>query len=141
MRRADYAAARAQIAQSGKGPFTNLTLLLLDAWSAEGAGDTKAALADLKEVTAQGGTDVLSNFHRALILDLSGDNAGAETAYVAALGNGAVSPRIAEAYGRFLERASKVQEARAFYTKMLADGAIAPIATDGLARLDAGRKP
>jgi tetratricopeptide (TPR) repeat protein len=137
----DYAAARMQIAQTAKGPFTNLTLLLIDAWAAEGVGDTKASLADLKEVTAQGGTDLLSSFHRALILDLAGQTADADAAYRAAMGSGAVSPRVAEAYGRFLERADKVQDARAFYTKMLSDGALAPLATDGLARLDAGKKP
>jgi len=36
----DFGGARMQIAQSAKGPFTALTLSLLDAWAAEGAGDT-----------------------------------------------------------------------------------------------------
>jgi len=141
MANGDFAAARAQIAQSAKGPFTTLTLLLIDAWAAQGAGDTKAALADLKEITAQGGTEVLANFHRALILDLAGQNADADAAYRAALGTGTISPRIAEAYGRFLERTDKVQDARAFYAKIHSDAAIAPIAADGVARLDAGKKP
>lgn len=137
----DYSAARAQTAQSAKGPFTTLTLLLIDAWAAQGAGDTGSALGDIKEVTSQGGTEVLSNFHRALILDLAGKNADADTAYRAALGTGAVSPRIADAYGRFLERSGRDRDARAFYTKMLSDAAIAPIAADGLARLEAGTIP
>ncbi|HEY6579300.1 MAG TPA: tetratricopeptide repeat protein, partial [Rhizomicrobium sp.] len=39
----DYAGARADISTSGKGPFTGLTLVLLDAWAAAGAGDLKSA--------------------------------------------------------------------------------------------------
>ena len=69
-----------QIAQSGKGPFTELTLSLLDAWAAAGQGDTKTALADLKLVPAQGGTDILAAYHRALILDLAGQNDDADAA-------------------------------------------------------------
>jgi len=141
MKRGDYAAARTHVAQSAKGPFTTLTLLLLDAWAAEGTGDVKSALSDIKDVTSQGGTDILANFHRALIFDLANQNADADAAYRAAAGTGPVSPRIAEAYGRFMERSGRVQDARAFYARMLADTAINPIATEGIGRLDAGKKP
>lgn len=141
LKHGDFAATRTEVAQSAKGPFTTLTLLLIDAWAAEGAGDSKAALADLKEVTAQGGTDVLSNFHKALVLDLAGQNDDADVAYRAAMGTGAVSPRIAEAYGRFLERSGRDKDARAFYTKLLNDAAVSPIAASGIGRLDAGVKP
>jgi len=137
----DYAAARSQAAQSAKGPFTTLTLLLIDAWAAAGVGDTKSALADLDQVTAQGGTDVLSKFHKALILELAGQNDDADAAYRAALETGSISPRIAEAYGRFLERTDRAQAARTFYTKIASDGATAPIAAEGFARLSAGSKP
>jgi tetratricopeptide (TPR) repeat protein len=141
LKHGDYASARAQMAQSAKGPFTTLTLLLLDAWAAEGAGDTKSALSDLKDVPNQGGTDVLANFHRALILDLSGQDKDADAAYRAALAAGSTSPRIADAYGRFLERAGRVDDARALYTKLQNDAAIGPIAAAGLERLQTGRKP
>jgi len=137
----DYSGTRAQIAQSAKGPFTTLTLLMLDAWAAQGAGDTKAALADLKNVTTVGGTDLLANFHKALILDLAGRDSEADAAYHDAMGTGAASPRTAEAYGRFLERTGRVKDAQAFYTKMLSDVAIEPIAEEGLARLSSGKTP
>ena len=141
LRHGDYAGARTQVAQSAKGPFTTLTLLLLDAWAAEGVGDINGALDDLKQVTSQGGTDVLANFHRALILDLANKPSEAAVAYRAAIGTGPASPRIAEAYGRFLERSGKTQEAQAYYTKLQSDAAVAPIAAEGLARLAAQKKP
>src|SRR2546423_5252011 len=43
----DYAGARADLSQSAKGAFTELTLVLLDAWSSAGAGDLQSADADL----------------------------------------------------------------------------------------------
>ena len=141
LKHGDYSGARSEVAQSAKGPFTTLTLLLLDAWSATGAGDTDAAMSDLKEVPSQGGTDALANFHRALILDLAGRNADADAAYRASMSANGTSPRVVEAYGRFLERTASVQDARKFYQRMISDDAVAPIAVQGLARLDTGSKP
>ena len=46
-------------------------------------GDEQTALADLKDVPNQGGTDTLAAYHRALILDLLGDNKAADEAYQA----------------------------------------------------------
>jgi tetratricopeptide (TPR) repeat protein len=139
-KQSDYAGARMQIAQSGKGPFTELTLSLLDAWAAAGQGDTKAALADIKLVPTQGGTDILAAYHRALILDLAGQNEDADAAYREALAGGP-SPRTVDAYGRFLERTGRTPDARALYTKLASETAVAPIVAAGLARLDAGTKP
>jgi tetratricopeptide (TPR) repeat protein len=136
----DYADARRQIAQSGKGPFTELTLSLLDGWAAAGQGDTKTALADLKLVPTQGGTDILAAYHRALILDLAGQNDEADAAYREALAGGA-SPRTVDAYGRFLERNGRTADARTLYTKLASEVAVAPVVAAGLARLDAGTKP
>jgi len=139
-KKGDYADARMQIAQSGKGPFTELTLSLLDAWAAAGQGDTKTALADLKLVPTQGGTDVLAAYERALVLDLAGQNDDADAAYREALAGGA-SPRTIDAYGRFLERTGRTADARALYTKLASGRAVGPISAAGLARLDAGTKP
>jgi len=141
MKRGDFAAARMQIAQSAKGPFTALTLSLLDAWAAAGAGDIKQSLADLKDVTAQGGTEALAAYHRALVLDLAGQNDDAEAAYKEALTAGGSSPRVVDAYGRFLERAGRAADARAFYAKLAGENSVTLIATAGLARLDSGKKP
>jgi len=137
----DYTAARMHIAQSGRGPFTALTLTILDAWAAQGLGDMKTAQKDLKDVPNQGGTQAMADIHRALMLDLSGD-AGAEGAYQAAIaGQASLSPRLADAYGRFLERAGRADDARAFYEKLAPQAALEPLAKAGLARLQSGAKP
>jgi tetratricopeptide (TPR) repeat protein len=136
----DYAGARADIARSASGPFTALTLSLLDAWAAQGMGNTDAALAKLKDVSKEGGTDTLQALQTALLLDLAGRNAAAEAAYKRALDAG-VSPRAIDGYGRFLERTGRSADARAFYAKHAADDSVALITKQGLARLDAKQVP
>jgi tetratricopeptide (TPR) repeat protein len=139
--RHDFSAARRQLAQSSHGPLTTLILLLSDAWAAQGAGDTPGALKDIDGLNKAGATDALSMYHKALILDLAGRDADAETAYQAALKADATNPRAIDAYGRFLVRAGRVNDARAFYTHAQADDTLAPIVNVGLARLDANEKP
>ena len=141
MREGDYAGARAHMAAPGKDVFNGLTFLLLDAWAAAGLHDVKSAEADLSRVVAQGGTQTLADFHRALIEDLAGNTEAAETAYKSADSTGGESPRIADAYGRFLERQGRTAEARQFYEKVKNDTALAPLAAQGLQRIAAGQKP
>ena len=141
MKHGDYGAARMQVAQSGKGPFTALTLSLIDAWAAVGLGNTQDALKDLQQVPSEGGTEALADYHRALVLDLAGQNTDADAAYRAAIAAGNTGPRIIDAYGRFLERSGRADDARAFYTKLQGDEAAGPIAAAGLARLARGEKP
>jgi len=137
----EYGKARTDLSQSARGAFTELTLVLLDAWSSAGAGDLKSADTDLAQVTTQGGTEALTQFHRALIHDLADDKDGAEKAYVAAVSAGGASPRIAEGFGRFLEREGRKDEARTYYTKLQTESALQPMAAQGLARLSANEKP
>ncbi len=141
LKRGNDAQARQEIEQSAKGPFTGLTLVLLDAWAVAGTGDLKAVDADTGRVVQEGGTQTLADFHRALIYDLAGQNDVANTAYRSAFASGGQSPRIAEAYGRFLERDNRIADARAYYTKLQSDAALAPVAAQGLARIAAGQKP
>lgn len=141
LRKGDYAGARAQLSQSAQGPFAALTIELLNAWAAVGQKKTDVALADLQLLKAEGGTDSLVAFHRALVFDLMDREQEAEAAYREALtatGNG---PRIVEAYGRFLERSGRAAETRSFYTGLHGDTALQPIVKAAEARLAAGTKP
>lgn len=137
----DYAGTRSQIAKSAGGRFTELTLTLLDAWAAQGEGETDTALAELKKLPAEGGTQSLADFHSALVLDLAGRNDAADAAYRAALEASGPSPREVDAYGRFLERTGKIAEAKAFYTRLAAHGSVAPVVAAGLKRIAAHETP
>jgi tetratricopeptide (TPR) repeat protein len=137
----DYREARMQLAQSAKGPFQERVLALMDAWASQGAGDTKQALTDINVVVTSGGTETLAAYHRALILDLAGRNDEAEAAYKEGMASAGDSPRLVEAYGRFLERQGRTADAQALYTRHASNTALIAIQAQGLARLQSGRKP
>lgn len=140
IRHGDFAAARMHIAGSGRGPFQALTLTLLDAWAAQGAGDIATALKDTDNIAAQGGTAALAALHKALVLDLADRKDEAENAYKSAIALSHDDPRAVDAFGRFLVRAGRSDEAKAYYQKYLADPGLEPIAKAALTGLDKGRK-
>lgn len=141
MKSHDYTKARQNLSLSAKGPFTNLTTGLIDAWAAAGAGDANAAFADLKLLAGANGADALTQFHTALLDEFLGRPSEAASAYRDALLKAGPSPRIVEAYGRFLERNGHAKEAAALYAKLANDPALAPIVQQRQAELAAGKKP
>jgi tetratricopeptide (TPR) repeat protein len=134
----DFREARDQIAKSGKGPFMALTLSLLDAWAAEGAGDVAGALKDLQDVPSEGGTAALATYHKALILDLADRRDEADAAYKEALAQSPNNPRLVESYGRFLERSGRTADAKALYAQHAADAGMSPILDAANARIASG---
>lgn len=137
----DYADVRSQLTQSAKGPFTALILSLFDAWAAAAQHDTAGVQKDLQTVLSQKGTEGIAAFHAALIQDYLGDTAAAEAAYKKALGSGAPTPRVLDAYGRFLERQGKGAEAAKLYKTHIEEGGLASVTHPALARIAAGEKP
>ncbi|HXC56435.1 MAG TPA: tetratricopeptide repeat protein [Rhizomicrobium sp.] len=140
MKHRDFAGARQQIALSAKGPFTSLTVGLVDGWAAAGMGDKAAAIADLTALRAQGGVDALAMFHLALLAEFVGDAKIADASYQSLLNSG-TTPRVIDAYGRFLERSGRTADATAFYTKFSQDGSLKLVTDAGLKRIKDGKKP
>jgi tetratricopeptide (TPR) repeat protein len=137
----DFAGARKNLALSAKGPFTNLTTAVLDAWAAAGMGDGPAALADLRAMSQTNGADALTAFHAALLNEFLGQAKDADAAYRDALQKAGPSPRIVEAYGRFLERNRRIREAITLYGKLAGDPALAPLIAARQAAVASGKKP
>jgi tetratricopeptide (TPR) repeat protein len=114
---------------------------LVDAWAAAGMHDVAAANADLKALRGQSGMDALAAFHQALLLDYAGQTAAADEAYNDALKTDGPSPRLVNAYGRFLERNGRAAEAQALYSKLAANTGLAPVVNAARARIAKGEKP
>jgi tetratricopeptide (TPR) repeat protein len=141
LKHGDYKGARAEIGKSAKGAFTVLTIALVDAWAAAGAGDGDGALADLKMLRGQAGFDAIVAFHQALLLDYLGRTQEADAAYSEALKTDGPSPRLVNAYGRFLERNGRAAEASALYAKLAGNAALGPVFAEAAARIARGEKP
>ena len=136
----NYADARKHLSLSAKGPFQVLVISLFDGWAAAASGDAAGAAADMKTLAGQSGAEALAAFHSALIADYLGQP-GADAAYQKALAANRASPRVVQAYGTYLERAGRAQDARALYEKYLGEGPLAAVAKDGMARIAANKKP
>jgi len=137
----DYAEARKNLSLSAKGPFTTLTSALLDGWASAATRDSAGMQKDLQSLNEQSGAENMAAFHTALMQDYLGDTAAAETAYKKALGSGQPTPRVLEAYGRFLERNGRGQDAVKLYRSHAAEGGLASVIIPGLSRVAAGQKP
>ena len=141
LKRKDYAEARKQLSLSAKGPFSVLTLSLFDAWAAAAQRDETGMQRDLQALLEQTGTESMAAFHTALLQEYLGKADAADAAYKKALGAGAVSPRVLEAYGRFLERNGRAEEAGKLYRSHIGDGGLTSIILPGLTRIAAREKP
>jgi len=138
-RHKDYAGVRKNLAASAKGPFTILTVSLFDGWAAAATGDANAAAVDMKSLGGQNGAESVAAFHTALIADFMDQDADA--LYAKALLLNAGSPRVVEAYGRYLERKGRAADATKFYKGLANSAALSPLAADGLTRIAKGKKP
>jgi tetratricopeptide (TPR) repeat protein len=135
----DYAGVRKNLAASAKGPFSVLTVSLFDAWAAAAAGDQAGVAADMKTLGDQSAAEGVAAFHGALIADFQ--NKDADALYAKAMLLNANSPRVAEAYGRYLERKGRTADATKFYNGLIKSTAVSPVAAQGLARLAKNQKP
>lgn len=111
----------------------------IDAWLLAGEGDTDQALEVLDQFKSYGGFEALIALHRALILDYAGRVEAAEAAYRQSI---ELSPtlRAGHAYGSFLARHDRIDEAEKLFARYKArDGSL--LLASGLQRLQAGDIP
>jgi tetratricopeptide (TPR) repeat protein len=141
LKKKDYSGARAQLAQSAKGSFTQLTLSLFDAWAAAAQHDSAAVEKDLAVLGTQQGAENLVAFHTALLHDFLGETKVADADYRKAMANKVVTPRVLDAYGRFLERTGRRDEAAALYRAHVGSPGLGAVTASGLARIAAGKRP
>jgi tetratricopeptide (TPR) repeat protein len=133
----DYAAVAKDADPSSQGAFSLLTNNVVGAWALSGSGDTDAALAMLDGLMTQRGVDGLRLMHKALILDHAGRDQDADAAYRQALSVMGMGPRLSDAYGHFLVRKGRYDEAKTLYTRVLAENPGHPVAQLALRDIDA----
>ncbi len=132
-----FASAQVILSNGNYGPFNNEVRHLLNGWTAYGVGDNDKALVLIGSASDVPIFASIVQLHTALMLDLAGRVDEAETAYKSATGPSQLSDRAAFAYGGFLERLGRINEAREQYTKAIAAFPEAPLSSAALVRLDA----
>jgi len=119
-----YPVAGSELAQSVRGPVTDLTAALLSAWAQAGAGDSRAAVDTLDKLSGPDWYGIFKDLHAGLILDLANDKKGAGKRFGNAYKADSQALRTVQAYGRYLSRTGNKDEALKVYTdfaKLLPD--------------------
>jgi tetratricopeptide (TPR) repeat protein len=135
-----YASARQNLAQSVRGPVTDLTSALLSAWAQAGAGDNRAAVETLDKLSGPDWYGIFKDLHAGLILDLTNDKKGAGKRFANAYKADSQALRTVQAYGRYLSRTGNKDDALKIYTdfaKLLPDH---PVINQEIRDISAGAK-
>jgi tetratricopeptide (TPR) repeat protein len=133
----DYAAVIKDVGTPSPGLFAALTNRVIEAWARAGMRDFEGALNALDSLTMQRGVDGLRLIHRALILDYAGRDKEADEGYRQAITVMGTGPRAADAYGRFLLRHNRSDEAKALYERALKENPGNPVAERALRDISA----
>src|SRR4051794_25932579 len=110
-----YASAQSNINQSVRGPITDLVATLLSSWAAYGAGDTKAAVANIDKLTGPEWYPIFKDLHSGMILELAGKEKEAGVRLERAYKLDDSMLRVADDYARWLTRNKDSAAATSIY--------------------------
>ena len=134
-----YGTARTIFSRSGRGRTADLTATLLSAWAYAGARDGKRALDIVSGIRGERGFAVFRDYHAGLIAELVGNAPEADRHYKAAYEGDKATLRIVDAYGRFLYRQGRKDEAVAVYRGFEALAPRPPFVRNALTQIEAGK--
>ena len=110
-----YASAQTNINQSVRGPITDLVATLLSSWAAYGAGDVKAAVANIDKLAGPEWYPIFKDLHSGMILELAGKEKDAGVRLERAYKLEDSMLRVSDDYARWLSRNKDAASAKAIY--------------------------
>src|SRR5579863_7407640 len=135
-----YAAAQTNISQSIRGPITDLVATLLSGWASYGAGDTKAAVANIDKLTGPEWYPIFKDLHAGMILELAGKEKDAGVRLERAYKLEDSMLRVSDDYARWLSRNKDAASAEAIYEAFDKKLPRHPLVLEGLRETKAGKK-
>src|ERR1700710_1132705 len=135
-----YPAAQLNINQSIRGPITDLVATLLSGWASYGAGDAKAAVANIDKLTGPEWYPIFKDLHSGMILELAGKEKDAGMRLERAYKLDDFALRVTDAYARWVSRNKDAQAAAGVYEAFDKKLARHPLVQEGLRETRAGKK-
>ena len=135
-----YPAARRELAQSIRGPVTDLVAALLSAWTLANPAEAKLATDTIDKLASADGYATFKDLHAGLILDLVGQKKEAAKRYERAYKNDPAALRVVQSYGSFLSRQGNTEEALKVFATF--DEALPrhPLIVEAVSEIKAGKK-
>lgn len=140
LKQKQYASARTHLTQSVRGPVTDLTAVLLTAWTMQGSGEVKAAVESIDKLAGADWYALFKDLHSGLILDLSGNRKEAQKRLERAYKMDQTALRVVEAYGSILSRTGTKEEAIKIYEPFEKALPRQPLIVDETSRIARGEK-
>ena len=106
-----YPAARKELAQSIRGPITDLAATLLSAWTMANPAEAKQATDSIDKLAGADWYAIFKELHSALILDLAGQRKEAAKHFERSYKLDPTALRVVQAYGGFLSRQGNTEDA------------------------------
>ncbi|MEH2522699.1 MULTISPECIES: tetratricopeptide repeat protein [unclassified Bradyrhizobium] len=135
-----YAAAQVNINQSIRGPITDLVATLLSGWASYGAGDAKAAVANIDKLTGPEWYPIFKDLHTGMVLEISGKDKDAGARFERAYKLDDSMLRVSDAYARWLSRNKDGAAAAGIYEAFDKKLPRHPLVQEGLRETRAGKK-
>ena len=135
-----YPIARRELAQSIRGPITDLAATLLSAWTMASPTEVKAATDSIDKLAGPDWYAIFKDLHSAMILDLAGQKKDAAKRFERAYKLDPTALRVVQSYGSFLSRQGNTAEALKIFATF--DEALPrhPLMLEATAELKAGKK-
>src|SRR6476469_5617904 len=135
-----YASARRELAQSIRGPITDLAATLLSAWTMANPAEAKQATDSVDKLAGADWYAIFKELHTALILDVAGQKKDAARHYERSYKLDPTALRVVQSYGSFLSRQGNTDEALKIFATF--DEALPrhPLMLEATAELKAGKK-
>ena len=140
LKRKQYPASRRELAQSIRGPITDLTATLLTAWGLYGGNDAKGAIAAIDRLAGPDWYAIFKELHAGLIYDVSGNQKEAGKRLEHAYKLDATALRVVEAYGSWVSRNRSPKEALEIFETFDKSLPRHPLVIEAMNKLKAGEK-
>ncbi len=135
-----YSAARNQVGQAMRGPIPDVAAALVSAWAWQGSGDTERALKTADSLTGNELITVFRDLHSGLIAEAGGKLDEAGKRFAAAYAADQSLYVVVDAYGRFLARTGKKDEALGVYRELAGKMPRNALLSDTISRIEKGEK-
>jgi tetratricopeptide (TPR) repeat protein len=140
MKQKQYPLARKELAQSIRGPITDLAATLLSAWTMANPTEAKQAVDSIDKLAGAEWYAIFKELHSALIFDVAGQKKDAAKHYERAYKLDPTALRVVQAYGSFLARQGNTADALKVFAAF--DEALPrhPLIVEAVNELKAGKK-
>jgi tetratricopeptide (TPR) repeat protein len=135
-----YQVARQQLAQSVRGPITDLAAALLSAWTQSTAAESKAAVEAIDKLSGPDWYGIFKELHAGMILDAAGQKKEAGKRLEHAHQLDATALRVVQALGSYQSRNGAKDDALKTFKAFDEVLPRHPLITDAIADINAGKK-